>query len=516
LHSIPVIDLFAGPGGLGEGFSALQLSDGRNPFRIHLSIEKDDFAHRTLELRSFFRQFSPEEVPDAYYRLLRCEISREELFARFPSQAAAAQEESWRAELGHESDGTVRSRVKQALGPADPWVLIGGPPCQAYSVVGRARNRGVAGYVPETDHRQTLYREYLKIIATHWPAVFVMENVKGLVSARLDGSRILDRILSDLESPAGAVASWRRSNGSVSGHRYTIYSLVDHGKLMSIDPSDYVIEAEQYGIPQCRHRIILFGVRDDVHSGTPRTLPRCAPVALKRVLDNLPRVRSGITGAADTAEGWVELLRAASGRRWLQSARRTGGDDVYRAIQATIAALSAPRKGRGGAFVPGEAFSSFAADWYSDNRLHGVCNHETKAHMPSDLHRYLYVACYGMVHQLSPRLHDFPTDLLPDHANAREAARRRTQMFADRFRVQVRGAPATTITSHIHKDGHYYIHYDASQCRSMTVREAARVQTFPDNYVFCGPRTEQFIQVGNAVPPLLAREIARITWDLLR
>lgn len=150
--------------------------------------------------------------------------------------------------------------------------------------------------------------------------------------------------------------------------------------------------------------------------------------------------------------------------------------------------------------------------WYTDPRLDGICHHETRAHIGLDIIRYLFAACYTQVHKRFPHLADYPEMLLPKHKNVLEAIY--TGKFSDRFCVQRWDVPSRTITSHIFKDGHYYIHPDPLQCRSMTVREAARIQTFPDNYYFCGPRTAQFHQVGNAVPPYLAYQIAEVVSDL--
>jgi len=140
--------------------------------------------------------------------------------------------------------------------------------------------------------------------------------------------------------------------------------------------------------------------------------------------------------------------------------------------------------------------------------------------MQSDLHRYFFAACYGLVGRCdgrasSPKLAEFPPSLLPDHDNI-DRDSPGTAHFADRFRVQVWDEPATTVTSHIAKDGHYFIHPDPRQCRSLTVREAARVQTFPDDYIFLGTRTAQYHQVGNAVPPLLAEKLAGVVYGVLR
>src|ERR1700674_4859612 len=202
---IPVIDLFAGPGGLGEGFSAFQVK-GKKQFKIVLSIEKDPFARETLRLRSFFRQFA-DTVPDSYYQLLRGEITLDELFLRHPNEASRADDEAWLAELGNPKknpSSEIDERIERALNGASNWILIGGPPCQAYSIVGRSRMAQNRERL-EKDHRHFLYKEYLRIIAVHRPPVFVMENVKGILSSKVEGSLIIDRILADLKKPCQTV-----------------------------------------------------------------------------------------------------------------------------------------------------------------------------------------------------------------------------------------------------------------------------------------------------------------------
>ena len=185
--SIPVIDLFAGPGGLGEGFSSLLNDAGERTFKIKLSIEMDEQAHRTLELRAFFREFPAGEVPHDYYDYLARKISREELYLRHPQQAEMPGRKRGTQNSAEKKRPTPRlmSGSKQ-LWKRLNWILIGGPPCQAYSLVGRSRviggEGGLAQY--EADPRHKLYRHYLRILAVHQPPVFVMENVKGLLSAK--------------------------------------------------------------------------------------------------------------------------------------------------------------------------------------------------------------------------------------------------------------------------------------------------------------------------------------------
>src|SRR5690606_28099858 len=205
---IPIIDLFAGPGGLGEGFSSIFDEEGNRVFHIKLSIEKDPAAHQTLRLRSFFRQFPCGKAPDEYYEFVRGEISLNQLYKSYPDQFRKADEEAWCATLGKAEEGDkyattneeIDRRINKALAGKKDWVLIGGPPCQAYSLVGRSRRRETI-LDEDKDKRVGLYKEYLRIIAKHSPAVFVMENVKGLLSARTEKDSIFSKILTDLRDP---------------------------------------------------------------------------------------------------------------------------------------------------------------------------------------------------------------------------------------------------------------------------------------------------------------------------
>lgn len=518
---IPVVDLFAGPGGLGEGFSARSTPQEDPRFRVVLSIEKDARAHSTLLLRSFLRIFG-EKLPDEYYSCVRDTerpwgVRIRELFDAYPVEAALAENEAWQAELGRIEHKEVSRRITNAIGNSDLWVLLGGPPCQAYSLAGRSRNKGKTDYVAHHDERQYLYVEYLQVLAENRPAVFVMENVKGLLSATVKNKRMFSRILEDVVDPVSAMKRENRRirpPANAPDALYEVYSLVQPAIAGGSALTDFVVPMEKHGIPQARHRLILLGIRKDLLDATqPGTLPVSEGIPAKSVLSGLPRLRSGLSKETDTSDTWLKFIRDASDRRWLRSAARSVGHQTHDEIRRAIDAISAPRKARGGEFVACDVTIGYEPTWFLDDRLGGVLNHSTRGHIVKDLHRYLYCSCFGKVHGRSPVLSEFPADLLPAHANVDDALN--GGMFADRFRVQLANRPSTTITSHISKDGHYYIHFDPTQCRSLTVREAARLQTFPDNYFFCGPRTAQYTQVGNAVPPLLARSIADIVHSFL-
>jgi len=503
---IPVIDLFAGPGGLGEGFSSV-IDDNERFFKIALSIEKEKNAHQTLLLRSFFRQFPVGDVPEDYYKFLRGEIKKvDELYNSFPYQYEKAKEEACRFILGDPKDQIViRSLITKVLNGDNQWVLIGGPPCQAYSLAGRSR---VGGIDPE-DHRVTLYKEYLRIIAEFHPAVFVMENVKGLLSADLEGKSILRMMLEDLSQPDTVFKGF-------NSPQYKIYSLAhwpdDLGLFQPIYKKNkqFVIRSENYGIPQKRHRIILLGIIEDLNIAS-NILKEVKKVSLKSVIDDLPRLRSGLSKTADGNYEWIRAIKDFGRNGFLEELRRNADDKIIKKVESYINKVRSIKMGRGDNFVKtnGKMNNKELRDWYIDPRMGGVCNHITRGHMIKDLERYFFMSSFARATKESVRLKNFPKAFLPNHRSANSGD------FQDRFRVQLPTEPANTVTSHISQDGHYFIHYDPTQCRSFTVREAARIQTFPDNYYFMGSMTQQYKQVGNAVPVLLANKIAKIVKEII-
>lgn len=508
--SVPIIDLFAGPGGLAEGFSTVVDTEGDRIFKIKLSVEKDVFAHQTLTLRAFIRQFPVNVLPTEYYDFLKQKITLTELFDQYPDAYQDAIKEAWQATLGATSSEEIDSRISDVLDHEANWVLIGGPPCQAYSLVGRSR----VGGVHEDDHRVHLYKEYLRIIAAHQPAVFVMENVKGLLSAELNGEKIFPRILADLSAPSSVFPEHVSST-------YKIHSLVCDNVR---NDSDFLIRSENYGVPQRRHRVILLGIREDIKA-EPEILIKSPKVNLSSVIGMLPKVRSGIYRDYSHAEKVVSNGILKKKRHYLPV------KDSYENWSSRISKYASDLSSHfqvdnpadsGFPLNTGVEYLSYKKDmlstdhplysWYNDKKIEGVVQHASRSHLSQDLKRYLFAALYSNVYGKFPRMQDyreFGDDLVPDHENVESGK------FNDRFRVQLPDEPATTVTSHISKDGHYFIHYDPQQCRSLTVREAARIQTFPDNYFFCGPRTQQFHQVGNAVPPYLAFQIGDIVRDVL-
>ena len=520
---IQIVDLFAGPGGLGEGFTS---SGYGKRFEIVISAEKDPKAWQTLRLRAFYRllkKHSPKNLSE-YYSYCN-DPSSPDTFS--PSQATQSLWELAGIEakcitLGSEDGNrTLDEALDAGLNTKRPWVLIGGPPCQAYSIVGRARNQAKIDYKAEDDHRHFLYKEYLRIIRERQPTIFVMENVKGILSSKVNNERIFSNILKDLSNPSRAL----EDNGP--GKKYRIYSLVTGASfgpgddVDNIDPRAFIIKSEKYGIPQARHRVILLGIATDslpvsdkvVRLDTIETL-----VSVGQILGNLPRLRSGLTKTVDSQENWntviLEELEYLCNQVDPVDSRMWG---ELRDLLRDFEKMDSP-KTSGGKRVKrtelkadGSTGSAELDDWYLDEKLDYWLNHEARGHMPTDLRRYLFAAIYSKIHGTSPKGHKgFSLEgLAPEHKNWESGK------FSDRFRVQLEKMPATTITSHISKDGHYFIHYDPTQCRSLSVREAARIQTFPDNYFFQGNRTEQFHQVGNAVPPLLASKIAKVVFRIL-
>lgn len=504
-ESYPLIDLFAGAGGLSEGFSSFTTSKKQKPFKIALSIEKDPDACCTLLLRSFYKKFESGAIPEEYWQYLRGNLTREELFKLYPKESLKAAEEVKCMELGKTPYKETKIQINKCIGNAQKWVLVGGPPCQAYSMVGRSRMKNTNPDF-ENDERHFLYLEYLKILADFTPPVFVMENVQGILSAKHFGNRIVEKILDDLRNPHQSTNSPRKGFG------YRLFSFCTEIQPNECEPEDFLVQAEKFGIPQARHRVLILGIRNDINI-TPCVLrPNPAPT-VKQVIGDLPRIRSALSKEADTLILWKSVLESIRKERWYIKGATNGFEQTVNKIEEALNAIGCEDLSLGQEVSKYCKKPKVYEEWYRLDCADIIINHTSRTHMRSDLLRYLFTASYAAVNNRSAHLCDFPEALLPIHKNVQNGINR--DFFSDRFKVQLEDKPSTTITSHIAKDGHYFIHYDPTQCRSLTVREAARLQTFPDNFKFEGTRTSQYRQVGNAVPPLLSLQIAEIIYDIL-
>ena len=506
---VAIIDLFSGPGGLGEGFSACY-GPGHRRYQIVLSVEKDLFAHSTLLLRAFLRKFQTG-LPSEYYEFLNGAISEPNWPHLYPEEWRAALEETRCLELGKsETTAFLKQKIKQLRDEhGDRTVLIGGPPCQVYSIVGRSRSAGIADYIPHKDERHFLYQKYVEVVASLRPAATVMENVTGMLSSAVKGDSIFRKVMADLRNAAGP-----------DSYRLFALSPSTNADYAAPLPSDFIVRTEEYGIPQARHRVIIVGLRRDIAENLPaRLLPRLerreGKVCVADVIGAMPTLRSHLSRGDSTAT-WKAAIRKASELVKSSSLPLSLPPGIRNEFLSAVSSarkvadgyISLSSEEHGCVGLP-DSCPVRLRDWISDERLEKLPNNETRAHMPADLARYLFAAAFGRACKRTPLAADFPPLLAPNHKNWRSGK------FADRFRVQLADQPSTTITSHISKDGHYFIHPDPSQCRSLTVREAARLQTFPDNYFFKGSRTQQYIQVGNAVPPYLALQIAESLWKVL-
>lgn len=511
IGKIPVVDLFSGPGGLAEGFARVVDSNGHRRFRIALSVENEPMAHRTLRLRAFLRKFS-DGFPDRYYNFLNRELVEEPDWATlYPKEWLEACDETQCLKLGDSSaSAVVQKRIKQIrTDHGSRTVLLGGPPCQSYSVAGRVRNAVKVDYDADKDPRQSLYREFVAVLVQLQPEVAVMENVKGMLSARYKGKPIFPSVMESLCNAGGE-------------DRYRLYGLSSTQRGLcwrqGLGPKEFLVRSEEHGVPQSRHRIFVICIRADVadrlseHS-LPQLRKSDRAVSVNHMIGAMPKLRSRLS-RYDHVASWkrtvqdaCELLQVIQPS--MEPKQKTVFDQALKQASETLSGPIPPFRDAVGGLSISDSCPTELSEWIVDENLAQLPNNETRGHMREDLKRYVFAAAFACALERSPKASDFPSAFAPNHASWG------TGKFHDRFRVQLGGYPSTTITSHISKDGHYYIHPDPAQCRSLTVREAARLQTFSDNYFFHGGRTQQYVQVGNAVPPYLAWQIAKQIWDVV-
>lgn len=402
-----IIDLFAGAGGLSEGF----VQAGFNPI-AHVEMDKD--ACDTLRTRACYHYLVANGQKDVYYSYLKGEISRDTLYESVPSRVV---DSVINVEI---SDDTIKStfkKIKKLAGSKHIDFIIGGPPCQAYSLLGRHDKR------MEDDPRTRLYLQYGKFLQEFHPYGFVFENVPGLLSAK-KGEHF--RNLREYFNELG-------------------YSL--HYRML---------DASDYGVLQTRKRLIIVGWRQDDDLGYPDIPRKKADAVINDILGDLPELYAGD----------IEMIapyRKAANSYLLTSGIRNE-DELF------------------------------------------VTQNITRPLNPNDAKIYAYA-----IQKWNEEHTRIKNNTLPEKIRTQN----NETSFLDRFKVVDGQGYSHTVIAHLSKDGHYYINPNEKYNRSISMREAARIQSFPDNFYFEGPRSAKFKQIGNAVPPLMANAIAKSVQRML-
>jgi DNA (cytosine-5)-methyltransferase 1 len=396
------IDLFSGAGGLSEGF----ITAGFNPIA---HVELDSHACNTLETRLVYHKLKEEKNLGHYYDYLKGKDCRNNFIKNFGAKHLT--ETVLNIGIGGKNNDYIFNKIDELAGSNEIDLIIGGPPCQAYSLVGRARDsEGM-----KNDPRNFLYKEYAKFLKNYRPKAFVFENVLGLETA--DGGKYLKNM-----------QKYFRSIG---------YNL------------DYEIQnSENFGVLQKRRRVILIGWRKDIDFKYPTFDFVSNDFKVRDLLSDLKSLKPGeqkiITKYKSTTTGYLDQFKL-----------RNGVDFVTQHI-------ARPHNNR-----DLEIYKIAIKKWKKNERL---------------------------------KYPDLPQEL-KTHKNEKS--------FLDRFKVVNANGLSHTMVAHIAKDGHHYIYPDLKQVRSLSVREAARIQSFSDDFFFEGGRSAAFRQIGNAVPPLMAQEIAK-------
>lgn len=402
------IDLFAGAGGLSEGF----MQAGFSPVA---HVEMNESACQTLETRLAYYCLKKAKKIKSYYDYLRGEIDRASLIRMIPASVlktviCKAMSEDTLPGIFKTVDGIMKLR---GLDKVD--VIVGGPPCQAYSLVGRAQNSHMLKPMAE-DPRNSLYKLYARFLARYQPTMFVFENVMGIESA---------------------------NNGT------TWKNLQKYLKRVGYNIECREQNARNFGVLENRRRMIIVGWLKESGLRYPDFVKVKVDAVVNDLFSDLPELHPGEESGTYRTDEMSDFVRQNRIREQ---------DDI-------------------------------------------LTLHRSRPHNPRDIEIYSRAIELWNNGQRRLNYNDLP-DELKTHRNR--------DSFIDRFKV-VEGSSACchTVLAHLAKDGHYFIHPDLKQHRSITVREAARIQSFPDSYFFEGPRSAQFMQIGNAVPPIMAKGIAQ-------